>query len=164
MLSNFQIESICHKSNIIIDNVCMRDELNKNKPNANANYIINLQSSREGQGTHWVALLKRDNNFIYFDSFGIESPTNIINFVKKFQNANFAHNLKEIQNINSHLCGWYCMALLYFVKNKKDIYNAVDDFANMFNDEGMNNDIILINYIKSFYPQIINDLKGYKPK
>jgi hypothetical protein len=164
MLSNYEIETICKQSNIILDDCCMKDKLNKNKLQPNANYIINLESSSQGNGTHWTALIKRNNIYIYFDSFGVECPTNIINFIKKNPNANLAYNLKEIQNINSHLCGWFCIALLHFVKNKNDIYNAVDTFCNMFNDEGLNNDDILVNYIKSFYPKIINDLKFYIPK
>ena len=33
-------------------------------------YIINMQSSRKGTGTHWVSLFIIRNNAYYFDLFG----------------------------------------------------------------------------------------------
>jgi hypothetical protein len=45
------------------------------------NYIINLQSSTQGDGTHWTALIIRNDTALYFDSFGAPPSTEIIDFV-----------------------------------------------------------------------------------
>ena len=54
MMSNFDIEKIANHYQIPIV-VVMKDELKYMKP-INTNYIINLESSKDGNGTHWMAL------------------------------------------------------------------------------------------------------------
>ena len=48
------------------------------KPNKNECGILNLDSSG-GPGTHWIAWYKNGKNKIYFDSYGIQPPKEIIN-------------------------------------------------------------------------------------
>ena len=50
MLSNFDIEEIANHYNIDVK-IIMKDELKYMKP-INTNYIINLESSMMGNGTH----------------------------------------------------------------------------------------------------------------
>ena len=47
----------------------MKDELIKIKP-ISGNYIINLESSQDGNGTHWMGLKIENLNCVYFDSYG----------------------------------------------------------------------------------------------
>ena len=56
MMSNFDIEEIATHYNINVI-IVMKDELKYMKP-INKNYIVNLESSKDGNGTHWMALQK----------------------------------------------------------------------------------------------------------
>ena len=79
MLSNFDIEEIAlfYKIDIV---VIIKDELPKIKP-ISGNYIINIESSKDGNGTHWMALKIEDFDCVYCDSYGHLPPKEIIAFV-----------------------------------------------------------------------------------
>jgi hypothetical protein len=59
----------------------MKDEIPKRLKNGV--YIINLQSSDEGSGSHWLNLIVRDKTALYVDPFGAICPTEIIHAVKQ---------------------------------------------------------------------------------
>ena len=80
MLSNFDIEEIANHYQIPIV-VVMKDELKYMKP-INKNYIINLESSKDGNGTNWMALKIENKDCVYFDSYGMLPPEEIITFCK----------------------------------------------------------------------------------
>ena len=69
-------------------------------------YIINLDS-KIGLGTHWVSVIIEPNKLLYFDSFGLIPPYELINLGPKYY-----YNFLQYQPINSFLCGYYC---LYFL-------------------------------------------------
>ena len=58
MLSNYDLEEMAHYYKIDIV-VVMKDELIKIKP-ISGNYIINLESSKDGNRTHWMGLKIED--------------------------------------------------------------------------------------------------------
>ena len=138
MLSNFDIIDICHVLNIPLKEVCCKDELPK-KPTEGA-YIINMANSNE-KGTHWVSFILKNKNLIYFDSFGIAPPQEVYKFPKK--NTNIIWSKKEIQNINSECCGYYCIAFLYYILNIGTGY----EFLNMFKDDPTKNSNILLKFM-----------------
>ena len=80
--------------------VYSRDNLlNKKRDGA---YVINLDEYSD-IGTHWIALYVKNNDFTYFDSFGVEHiPQKIIKFIK---NRNIKRNIFRIQAYDSILCG-----------------------------------------------------------
>ena len=61
-------------------------------------YIINLDEYAN-VGTHWIALFCKKNEFVYFDSFGVEYiPEEIKKFIKKFPgNKNIKTNFFRVQ-------------------------------------------------------------------
>ena len=65
----------------------MNDELIKIEP-ISRNYITNLESSKDGNGTHWMALRIEDFDCVYFDSYGYLPPKKLLLFVKEFINLN----------------------------------------------------------------------------
>ena len=78
MLSNFEIANNYNINVIIV----MKDELKNMKP-INTNYIVNLESSSMGNGTHWMALKIENKDCVYFDSYGMLPPEEIITFCKR---------------------------------------------------------------------------------
>ena len=66
-------------------------------------WYLNLDSSC-GDGTHWVIWLKKGNDKFYFDSYGVQAPSELIAYVK----LRIFCNSKQVQQngkvFYSHLC------------------------------------------------------------
>jgi len=122
------------------------------------NYIINLQSSTQGDGTHWTALIIRNDTALYFDSFGAPPSTEIIDFVKKRKNIHLAFNNEIIQDLKSSNCGYYCLALILYVKHHASIplVQSAENFTRLFADDTKKNDGIL----RHFFKEIITTSTG----
>ena len=147
MLSNFDIEKICKFYRLPLVSICMKNEM----PTAvkDGCYVINMQSSTQGNGTHWVALYVHKSNAFYFDSFGAPPPDEVMPFVKKRKGCHLYYNRWIIQDLKSDACGWYCIAfLIYMHQNRnKDLKEVFNEFSNNFLDDTSKNDEIL----KSFF-------------
>jgi hypothetical protein len=135
--SNIDLIDILNKTNINnFNGVYPKDRLNK--PLKNGFYIINLQDSG-GTGTHWTALYKINDGFsLYWDSFGFPAPENIEDIVYKYE-----YNKKQIQDIDSTSCGFYCVAFIKFMYNKQDKLTAFNTFCNLFGTNTKDNEFIL---------------------
>jgi hypothetical protein len=113
-------------------------------------YIFNTVSDE--QLGHWVALSKRKNNVIYFDSFGLPP----IELVKLLTPYNVSYNPTMIQESNSMQCGLYVLLFMHY-----QYLNLYNQFINIFhNDTRVNECIVsdlsvLIKYIK-FYIMCLN--------
>ena len=71
-------------------------------------YVINLDEYAD-VGTHWVALYVKNNEVIYFDSFGVEHvPKEIKRFLR---HKNFKINIFRIQAYDSVMCGYFSLTL-----------------------------------------------------
>ena len=110
MLSNFDIEDIANHYNINVI-IVMKDEL-KNMRCTSGNYIINLESSKDGNGTHRMGLKIQNKDCVYFDSYGILPPEEIISFCKRLSKSHLSNNTKEIQDLSAQTCGFFAMAFL----------------------------------------------------
>jgi hypothetical protein len=141
-ISNFDILTFMKQKKIPFNDVIMRDEF-YNLPYGN--YIINLDSS-DNNGTHWVAYIYRKDTSLYFDSFGIMPPSEIINYSKcnKILYNNFI-----IQEKYSVLCGWYCINFInYMMKSKTLNKEAYESFTHQFqNNEHVNDSIVISNIL-----------------
>ena len=123
------------------------------------NYIINLQSEfdsngNRNNGTHWVALVTDKKQAIYFNSFGTAPPINIIKLLKKY-NYKYGYTNKVIQSTRSDLCGYFCVAFIYFLtKNKPttSLNTNTNIFMNVFEDlnkvQSVKNEYILALFFK----------------
>ena len=71
-------------------------------------------------GTHWVCFILKDNKSYYFDSFGGCPDKFLLNQLPK---PIIYHNYK-IQDINSQLCGSYCLYFFYLIE-RMNYYDAI---------------------------------------
>ena len=65
----------------------------------------------EGQGTHWVVVYNVGNLCIYFDSFGVDPPEEVLGRMRK-TNKKMVMNTFRIQDLKSIKCGFFCMYLI----------------------------------------------------
>ena len=90
----------------------------------NKSLIFNLENSHQS-GSHWVSLSRKNDDIFIFDSFGIgDIPS------KLYKIYNIITNIYRIQDINSNLCGIFCVL---FCLCKVDSKNKFTSFLNLFN-------------------------------
>lgn len=80
------------------------------KPRRTECGIINLDKST-GNGTHWTAYYKYNNNkILYFDSYGnLRPPRELVDYL----GSNIEYNYKRFQKDNTVNCGHLCLKFLY---------------------------------------------------
>jgi len=151
MLSNFDLERLAEFYNLPLVAITMKDELPATIKEGC--YIINLQSSTAGQGSHWLGLFIHKNNAYYFDSFGGSPPLEVIKFVKTRKGCHLYYNNFIIQDLKSGNCGFYALAFLLwcysYILFSKNMTNMFNDFVNSFVDDTKENDIILKEFFKT---------------
>jgi len=114
LLSNIDLQYYCKILKIPLVNILYKD-LFKNIIPKEGCYIINLQSSDIGNGSHWTALYLTKNVAVYYDSFGLSLPRPILRFVRRLNiNIKIIYSVDQIQEINSIFCGWFCLYFLWF--------------------------------------------------
>ena len=144
-LSNFDIIKIIEDMKLthVFGGVYSKDQL----PTLQRNnfYIINLESSDAGRGSHWtVFFYNKPLTSIYYDSFGFIAPLEVQAKIKPY-----IYNDKEIQNYKSSACGYYCIAFIKFLHNKTNKEKSFLTFLKLFNIKTHHNDKILYNLLYS---------------
>jgi hypothetical protein len=145
--SNVDLEYLAKKLNLNLVGVYSKDEL-PDKIKAGS-YIINLQDSTDGEGTHWTLITVFDRkNALYFDAFGQIFPTEVATFLKNYKPIPYSNRI--IQDIDSNRCGLYCIACMHYMSRirRKEMLEQYDDFLNMFRGNPKQNDKILVDYLK----------------
>ena len=94
----------------------------------NGAYVINLDEYAD-VGTHWIALYVKNNEAIYFDSFGVEYvPQEIKRFIGY---KNTKANIFRIQADNSIMCGYICIGFMHFMLVGKSLFDLLVCFLLM---------------------------------
>ena len=70
--------------------------------------FVNIDDGRMG-GSHWTCFIVEDNKSYYLDSFGGQPDKFLLNQLPK----PIIHHNYKIQDINSKLCGSYCLYFFY---------------------------------------------------
>ena len=105
-LTNFEIKEY-YENEPRFNGVYSRDNLPKTIKNGA--YVINLDEYAD-VGTHWIALYVKNNEVIYFDSFGVE---HVSQEIKRFiGNKNTETNIFRIQAHNSVMLFVVCFLLI----------------------------------------------------
>jgi hypothetical protein len=115
LLSNFDLIALCAKFNIPLNEIENKDNFIM-APKEGA-YIVNLQDSNKGPGTHWTCFIVNKNYVSYYDPFGLSMPPEIKRFIAWWDykhDLSIIYSSDQIQPIISEFCGWYCLYFLYF--------------------------------------------------
>ena len=81
--------------------------------------FVNTDNGSQG-GTHWTCFIVEDNKSYYFDPFGGQ-PDEF--FLKQLPKPIIYHNYKT-QDINSKLCGSYCLYFFYLIE-RMNYYDTI---------------------------------------
>ena len=151
MLSNIDLEDMARKDDLDLIGVYSKDRIPSQRQVGS--YIINMQDFNDGNGTHWIAFKIFDNGkACYFDSFGTIYPEDIGEFLKIFKPI--AYNNRQIQDPKSEMCGWFCLAFIKYFNDfdtkKNNVFDAYDDFLNIFSNDAKKNDKIVAELIKKY--------------
>ena len=108
-LTHFEIREY-YENEPGFNGVFSRDNLPKTIKNGA--YVINL-GEHVDVATHWIALYAKNNEVIYFDSFGIEHvPKKNKRFIG---HKDIKTNIFRIQANNSKMCGYFCIGFIDFM-------------------------------------------------
>ena len=144
VLGDGEIIKILKKQKIKINGIYMKNELpSKLKKGF---YLINLQSSTEGNGTHWCSFCYDKKQSYYFDSYGFIAPLEVHNKIIPYY-----YNDKDIQDLYSTACGFYTLAFIIYMdryankeQDKKEVFAS---FVNLFTDDTKKNEKILFHIL-----------------
>ena len=134
-LTNFEIKEY-YENEPRFNGVYSRNNLPKTIKNGAC--IINLDEYAD-VGTHWIALYVKNNEVIYFDSFGVE---HVLKEIKRFiGHKNTKTNIFRIQADNSIMCGYFCIGFIDIMFAGRSLI----DFNRLFSryDFKKNYDIIM---------------------
>ena len=81
--------------------------------------FVNIDNGSFG-GSHWTCFIVKDNKFSYYDSFG-GAPDN---FLFKQLPKPITYPNYKIQDINSKLCGSYCLYSFY-LSERMNYYDTI---------------------------------------
>ena len=101
----------------------MRDTL-LTKTKLNECGILNLHSS-SGSGTHWVIWFKKGKDKFYFDSYGVQPPSELIAYLK----SPIFCNRERIQQNGEMFCGHLCL----FALKQLSLANKFSSCNKLFN-------------------------------
>ena len=79
--------------------------------------VINLDDL-QGPGTHWCGLIEFPKSFEYFDSYGLDCPTEV---TKHIGSKPLYYQNDVMQSLSSDTCGWFVIywAWLRLIKKHK---------------------------------------------
>jgi hypothetical protein len=140
-----QIENILNQKGYFINGIFSKDKLPKDLKDGW--YVINLQNSNEGGGTHWTCFKSINGNKIieYFDAFGFSPPLEVF----ERANGDILYSERQIQDINATTCGWFCIAAIICDKGYETPKSHFNKFINMFSTNTSINDKILSKFLTS---------------
>ena len=139
-LRDKDIVRILKSQNVKLNGIHMKDELPAKLKKGF--YIVNLQSSKEGNGSHWTGLYYSPKCSYYFDSYGFVPPVEVENKIKPY-----IYNDIDIQSYSSTACGYYCIAFIIYMNSQKNKLEGFNAFVQHFSRQTKENDKTLYNLL-----------------
>lgn len=150
--SNSDLIFACQKLGIkLVDNkVFMNGEISIDNKLEDGNYIINLDQPGD-PGTHWVAMIKKQNYIYYFDSFAVAPFFDILNIVEK-NRMKIIFNSKQLQSLEYDSCGFWVLLFLYNM-HKNPSKQKYEKFVQPFDEREQEkiNEPLLYKKIKTLF-------------
>ena len=106
-------------------------------------YIVNLNDSTQ-PGSHWVTIRLKPNLIEYFDSFGLNAPMELVYLSDKLR-LNYLYNSTQYQDLESVLCGYYC---LYYVNESQKGRSYYDILKPFSHTDTKFNERLIVEYFK----------------
>lgn len=144
-----ELATLARKMKIPLVAIITKDRLPK-RPRDGA-YIINLQDSADGNGTHWVAVYIEDGQAVYIDSFGMPPPAEVQLWLYPFKP--YAYSIRQVQSMETGHCGQYATYALWFMKNHPhfgSLQNRLDRFLDLWSVKTSDNLHLLQNYLRHY--------------
>ena len=93
--------------------------------------------------THWIALYVKNNDITFFDRLEVEHiPEEIIKIIG---HKNVIANIFRIQEYDSIMCGYFCIAFIDFMLKGK----SLTEYTNLFSSNNFKkNNKIIMSYFK----------------
>lgn len=164
-LTDSELKTLGKRMGMKLEAVVYKSQLEDMTLEYNTPYIINLDNEyaadgSPNSGTHYVALQVSKNNKgkvepCYCDSYGVAPPQEVLDFVGV---KHVPYNTKCIQSLMASVCGFFCLAFLYFINKFEhrsgQIYNDCETFSDLFNDlntssEWKPNELMLKSFFQS---------------
>ena len=143
-LNDIEIGDLCKDNDIKINGIHSKDKLPKELKNGW--YIINLQSSNQGSGTHWLCLkYNNDDHSIFFDSMGFPSPEEIDEKLNSY-----SYSGRQLQDDFAKSCGWWCIACMKEIDKYHDDITGFRKFLHLFSNDTLSNEYKLHNLFVSY--------------
>jgi len=111
--------------------------------------ILNLRNSDAEKGSHWVAVANCPwhKKIVYFDSYGVPPPNEVLSYMRKSGKQPVGTN-NQIQVGNSKACGWYCVDFIRSMAAGQDLYDILYRYA-IDKKNALNNDQLLKDSLSS---------------
>lgn len=74
-------------------------------------WVINLESTTQGDGTHWTLCYPYSNALVYVDPFGEPPAQCVCDWMKKSKRTCFYSDV-DMQSLSSSSCGWWCIYMV----------------------------------------------------
>ena len=83
--------------------------------------ILNLDSS-SGDGTHWARWFKKGKENLYFDSYGMQPPSQLITYLK----SPIFYNSERVQQIGELFCVHLCLFAFKQVSLRNNLQTVIN--------------------------------------
>ena len=113
-------------------------------------YIVNLNDSTQ-PGSHWVVIHVKITLIEYFDSFGLNAPMELVELSDRM-GLNYLYNSTQYQDLNSVLCGYWC---LYFVNESRKGRSYYDILRPFSHTDTQFNERLIVEYFEGFTPRAL---------
>lgn len=150
MTTNIQLEDLARRNGIVNFKCIMNDEIKQERSMLQeCNWILNLDDANT-EGSHWVALLVRDGEKCYCDSFGCVPSLQVTAFLHKTP-GKYMFNNKIIQDLRSTQCGLFSLGAIIYANRHKDmsLHECVDNYCDQFSHDTKKNDAIIKAFFKN---------------